>query len=74
MCEAIEEMMREREEKGKAEGMVEGKAKGIAEGREEGMIEILANLVKDGILTLKDAATRANMTESAFEAAVKKLP
>ena len=70
MCEAIEAMMREREEKGKAEG----KAEGIAEGKAEGMVEILANLVKDGILTFKDAAARANMTESAFEAAVKKLP
>ena len=72
MCEAIEAMMREREEKGKAEGKAEGIAEGIAEGKTEGMVEILANLVKDGILTLKDAAARANMTESAFEAAVKK--
>ena len=89
MCEAIEAMIRESTEKGKAEGRAEGRAEGKAEGRaegkaegraegkvegrEEGIIEILSNLVKDGLLTLKDAAARANMTESAFKAAAQKL-
>lgn len=57
VCKAVEDMMNEREEKGKAEGAV----------------AMLAGLVKDGLLGIKEAALRANMTESAFEAEVKKL-
>ena len=38
------------------------------EGRAEGMIETLVALVNDGVLTVTDAATRANMTVSEFEA------
>lgn len=55
-------------EKGTAEGLVEGKA----EGRTEGILFALTSLVWDGVLSIKDAAFRANMTESAFEAAMKK--
>lgn len=65
VCKAVEEMMNEREEKGKAEGR--------AEGRTEGAVSMLVGLVKDGLLGIKEAALRANMTESAFEAEVKKL-
>ena len=61
VCKAIDDMMRESEEKGKNEG------------KQEGLIEAFAGLVRDGLLSLKDAAARANMTESAFEAAAKKL-
>lgn len=39
----------------------------------EGALEALAGLVKDGLLSIKDAACRAHMTESEFEAAMKKL-
>ena len=38
------------------------------EGREEGILEMLIGLVKDSILTIADAAKRANMTVSEFEA------
>ncbi|MBQ7528454.1 resolvase [bacterium] len=44
---------------------------GFRRGREEGMarmFETLADLVKDGIITLADAANRANVTVSEFEA------
>ena len=37
------------------------------EGREEGIIDTLTSLVKDGILTVKDAAARAGITEVAFQ-------
>lgn len=57
MCKAVEDMMNEREEKGKTEGKV----------------TTLVGLVKDGLLSIKDAALRANMTESAFEAEIRKL-
>ena len=43
------------------------------ESKTEGAVAVLAGLVKDGLLSLKEAARRANMTESAFEAEVKKL-
>ena len=57
MCKAVEDMMNDSK----------------AEGRTEGMVAALAGLVKDGLLSLKDAALRANMTESAFEAEMQKL-
>ena len=37
------------------------------DGRREGIIETLIALVKDGILSIKDAAKRAGITETAFE-------
>ena len=57
VCKAVEDMMNESK----------------AEGRTEGAVAALAGLVKDGLLSIKDAARRANMTESAFEAEVKKI-
>nr|DAR26537.1 MAG TPA: winged helix-turn-helix domain protein [Caudoviricetes sp.] len=43
------------------------------ESKAEGAVAVLAGLVKDGLLSIKEAAHRANMTESEFEAEVKKL-
>ena len=40
----------------------------LAETREEGAIEMLIGLVKDGILTLSEAAKRINMPLSEFQA------
>ena len=40
--------------------------KGRAEGRAEGRVEILSNLVKDGLLSAGEAAKRMNMTEREF--------
>ena len=45
----------------------DGRREGRAEGRAEGIIETLISLVKDGILSIKDAAKRAGITETAFE-------
>ena len=57
-------------EDGKAEGYekgrAEGRAEGIAEGEAKGMGKLLIALVKDGILTLKDAAKRAGVSEETF--------
>lgn len=64
MCKAIDDMMQDSRKEGLAEGMEKGKA--------EGILFTLTSLVRDGILSVKDAAFRANMTESAFEAAMKK--
>lgn len=61
ICKAIDDMMQDSREEGKAEG------------RTEGILFALTGLVRDGVLSIKDAAFRANMTESAFEAAMKKI-
>ena len=41
---------------------------GRAEGKEEGILSTLVSLVKDGILSFVDAAKRAGMSVSEFEA------
>ena len=43
----------------------------INDGRIEGKLEILINLVQDGILNIQDAAKRINMTEDEFKAKMK---
>lgn len=45
----------------------------MSESKTEGAVAVLAGLVKDGLLSIKEAAHRANMTEIAFEAEMKKL-
>ena len=46
---------------------------GIKEGRKEGKLELLTSMIKEGILTLKQAADKMNMTVPQFEEAVKNL-
>ena len=50
-----------------AEQMELFKEDGRREGRTEGIIETLISLVRDGILSIKDAARRAGTTETVFE-------
>ena len=61
-------------EEGKAEGRKEGREEGRKEGREEGRAEggmaMLVRLVKDGLLTVTQAADKVNMTVPEFEAAM----
>ena len=61
MCEAIEKMMSDSKSLGRAEGKTEGKLSAFAE------------LVKDGLLSMKDAAARMNMTEEEFRSAMQKM-
>ena len=65
MCEAIQSIR----DDARAEGIAEGEAKG----RAEGILETLFSVVRDGILTLSEAARRADMTETEFEAKTKKM-
>ena len=44
-----------------------------ARGFEKGKVSTLAELVKDGILTLKQAAERMGMTVAKFKAAMKEV-
>ena len=50
---------------GKEAGMQAGEEKG----KKEGVIETLASLVRDKLLSITEAAKRANMTQSEFEKA-----
>ena len=56
------------EEKVRNQTLEEGKAMGEAIGMQKGVIETLVSLVKDGILTLAEAAGRYNVTVPEFEA------
>ena len=50
-----------------------GFEKGIEKGIEKGKISAFAELVKDGILTLKQAAERMGMSVAKFKAAMKEV-
>lgn len=52
MCKAMEELIKD------------GEARGEARGESNGAIKTLIGLVKDGLLSVKDAAPRAGMTGS----------
>ena len=69
MCKAVEDMIKD----SKAEGRAEGKAEGKVEGKAEGVLDTLISLVKDDLLSVKEAAKRANMTESEFEEKINKI-
>lgn len=60
MCTAIDEMRKESRNEGIREG--------IKEGRQEGVLETLASLVREGILTMADAAKRAGLSPAEFQA------
>ena len=61
------------EEKMREEDNAALRAEGIAEGETRGTLYTLLGLVKDGILTLADAAKRAHMTEDEFTAKTANL-
>lgn len=60
MCKAIRELI--------ADGKTEGRAEGILQGR----LSALYELVQDGLLSVKDAAIKASMTENNFSIEMKK--
>ena len=45
-----------------------GRTEGRAEGRAEGRREVLISLVNDGLLAFSEAAKRANLSETEFQA------
>ena len=49
------------------EGRREGKKEGRREGIKEGVINTLLMLVKDGIISVEDAAKRANLSVGTFQ-------
>ena len=68
MCKAIEDLIND----SKAEGRLEGRKEGITEGKHEGYIDAMVGLVRDNLLSVKDAAVRVGMTEDAFVAMLRK--
>ena len=62
MCEIMERIAAEERREGKLEGILEGKQQGILEGQ----LNMLFNLVHDGIISMEEAARRAEMSENAF--------
>jgi predicted transposase/invertase (TIGR01784 family) len=65
MCEIMEKIAKEER--------MEGRNEGIKEGIKEGKLQTLFDLVKDGILTISEAAKRANMTETNFSENMKRF-
>lgn len=55
------------------EVLEKSKNKWIKEGRKEGIINTLLMLVKDGIISVEDAAKRANISVSTFQKDLKKM-
>ncbi|MCM1388444.1 MAG: hypothetical protein NC231_14030 [Bacillus sp. (in: Bacteria)] len=47
-------------------------ADGKTEGKLEGRLDALYELVQDGLLSIKDAAVKASMTEDTFSSEMKK--
>ncbi|MCM1144482.1 MAG: Rpn family recombination-promoting nuclease/putative transposase [Blautia sp.] len=68
MWKAIEDLIAD----GKTEGKVEGRAEGKIEGKAEGRLDALYELVQDGLLSIKDAAFKASVSEDVFSAELEK--
>lgn len=64
---------RYKETEGGLNDMCEIMEKIAKEERTEGKLELLFDLVKDGIITIAEAARRVNMTEAAFTANMKQF-
>lgn len=63
MCEVLDRV--------EARGIEKGIAKGREEGIKEGTVNVLISLVKDGILSISDAAKRAGMSVETFRGYIK---
>lgn len=64
---------RYKETEGGLDAMCEIMEKIRSEGRSEGKLELLFDLVKDGIISIAEAAKRANMTEAVFTENMKQF-
>ncbi len=65
MCKAIKGLIEREKAEGVAIGEERGRAEGVAIGEKRG-VAIMAGMVKDGIVTLAEAAKRYQMTEAQF--------
>ena len=67
MTDAMKEIYEIFEEESKDVWIKEGRKEGRKEGIKEGAINILLTLVKDGIISIEEAAKRVNISVSKFE-------
>ena len=67
MTDAMKELYEIFKEDFDQEVLEKSKNKWIKEGRKEGVINTLLMLVKDGIISVEDAAKRANLSVSTFQ-------
>ena len=63
----LELLKKDQFEYGMEKGIEKGMAKGMERGREQGIHFTLIGLVKDGLLSIHEAAKRADMSENDFE-------
>ena len=70
---AMRKALRTERQEGKEEGLKEGKKEGLKEGKKEGLLNALAGLVEDGVLTISEAASRAKITQAEFQAEMAAL-
>lgn len=77
MCKAIEDMRAEARNDGLRQGLEKGLEKGLERGLEKGLergvLGTLRDLVRDGVLSLADAASRAGLSPEDFQAKVAAL-
>ena len=59
-------MEEELRQEGRQEGLQEGRKEGRQEGMEEGRLNMLKDLVKDNIISFKDAVIRSGKTDEDF--------
>lgn len=75
MCDVLDKAEERGMKKGLEEGIMkgrrEGRREGLAEGHREGALQTLFGLVRDGVLTAKDAAARAGVSTSTFSRKMK---
>ena len=60
-------------EKGIERGMEKGIEEGLERGKKQGVLTTLVLLVRDGLITVQEAAKRAQLTVPEFEARVREL-
>ena len=53
--------------------MEDGMKRGLEQGREQGKFKNMLELVRDGVLTMEDAAARKHMSVEEFEKKIRKL-
>ena len=63
MEELLHDRLKERDALNKQEGIKEGIKQGITEGR----VKLLAELVREGVMNISDAARKMGLTEAAFK-------
>ena len=70
MEELLHDRLKERDalnkQEGIKEGIKEGMKQGITEGIKEGRIAAFAEMVREGVISIAEAAKRSGLTEAAF--------